>query len=671
MIRKLLAAHPRGALPRYVAAAIGAAVVYGIEQLLTDDFARCAVADFAWTAAAIGAIFGTARAVRASRAEDRLVWLLFLAGSVSWLAAQLIRDAADIGGLPMRSLVVAGLGFMTAAPLWTIALVVLLRRHGQRLVLYALVLDVGAVVLTLVASVTLYLGTALATDIGRDPQATAVAVLYPVLYVAATAAALSAVWGMPEREPRGAVFSLFFGLGLNALAFVLYLPANIEGTFKGGTPIDALWIVGVGAIGIAGAQWVEEREDGRNSQLSGAAVHLSRMVLPGVVAVACSLLLVFANARAIQERFADQIDGAVALAVLVLATRAGLALYTNWQLGERERRRAEELAVLYDVGLATAGELSLDELASLIAREATALTATDGAMVALAEKDQGFIVRAVHNAPALGLRSSVGEDLRGIALESLRTRDVVVANVYRDHPDSNPALYDLLASAIAAPLIAHGKIVGTLTAYLSRPRVFSEETIRLVRLYAAQAAIAIANGALLAETRRLARDDDLTGVLNRRSLLERLEVQIAEATRHGETFGVVLCDVDGLKGVNDSAGHLVGNEVLRTLARAMRQATRAEDVVARFGGDEFVLLMPRTGPLPAQAIVGRIAARLREERYMWAGQSNELPRASFGISWFPVDGRDADALISTADARMYEDKARARMTGVVAAAEAD
>jgi diguanylate cyclase (GGDEF)-like protein len=671
VIRKLLAAHPRGATPRYAAAVIGAAFVYAVEQFITDDFVRCAIADFAWTAAAVGAIFGTARAVRGSRGNDRMVWLLFCAGSVSWLLGQLLRDAAEVGGLALPSPLLSDLGFMTAAPVWTIALVLLLRRHGQKLTLYALVLDVGAVVLTLIAAVTLFLATTLASDVARDPQASAVAVLYPLLYVAATAAAISAVWGMPQPEPRGAVTSLFLGLGLNALAFVLYLPANVAGTFKAGTPVDALWLVGIGAIGIAGAQWVEEREDGRNSRLSGAATHLSRMVLPGVVAAACSFLLVYTDVQRVPGRFADFIDGAVALTVLVLATRAGLALYTNWQLGERERSRAEELAILYDVGLATAGELSLEELASLIAREATGLTGTDGAMVALAEKGQGFIVRAVHNAPALGLRSSVGEDLRGIALESLRTRDVVAADDYRSHPDSNPALHGLISSAIAAPLVAHGEVVGTLTAYISRPRAFSEETRRLVRLYAAQAAIAIANAALLAETRRLARDDDLTGVLNRRSLLERLEVQIAEATRHGETFGVVMCDVDGLKAVNDSAGHLVGNEVLRTLARAMRQATRSEDVVARFGGDEFMLLLPRTGPLPAQAIVGRIAARLREERYMWAGHANELPRASFGIAWFPIDGRDADSLISTADARMYEDKAGARTMRVAAAASAD
>src|SRR5437773_4826978 len=174
-IRKLLAAHPRGATRRYAAAVIGAALIYGIEQLLTDDFARCVVADFAWSAAAIGAIFGTARAVRASKGSDRMVWLLFCAGSVSWLIGQLLRDLADVGGLRMPSPLVADLGFMTAAPVWTIALVMLLRRHGQKLTLYALVLDVGAVVLTLVAAVTLFLATTLASHVARDPQASAVA----------------------------------------------------------------------------------------------------------------------------------------------------------------------------------------------------------------------------------------------------------------------------------------------------------------------------------------------------------------------------------------------------------------------------------------------------------------------------------------------------------------
>jgi len=87
---------------------------------------------------------------------------------------------------------------------------------------------------------------------------------------------------------------------------------------------------------------------------------------------------------------------------------------------------------------------------------------------------------------------------------------------------------------------------------------------------------------------------------------------------------------------------------------------RAADTVFRFGGDEFVVLLPRTGLLPAQALVSRISARLRDETYHWAGAEQRVPRVSFGIAWFPEDGRTADALLAVADERMYDDKSRAR-----------
>src|SRR4029079_15965789 len=201
-------------------------------------------------------------------------------------------------------------------------------------------------------------------------------------------------------------------------------------------------------------------------------------------------------------------------------------------------------------------------------------------------------------------------------------------------------------------------------------RRFSTDTRRLVRLFAAQAAIAVANAQLLAETHRLARDDDLTGVMNRRSLMERLDSEIHEATRHGDIFAVGMCDVDGLKRVNDTAGHLAGHEVLEEAAHLMRDTVRQEDVVARFGGDEFVLLLPRTGLLPAQALVGRIESRLREETYHWAGRDHPLPSVSFGIAWFPEDGRTDDALLACADERMYEDKVRSR-SRLAGASDAD
>ena len=252
----------------YLAAVFGAVLLYVAEQFMPNASARGALADLAWTGAALGAVIGTARAVRWAKRDDRLAWLCFLGGSIAWLGSQLARDAFEVARATFLSHPWVDVGFLAAAPLWTIGLVLLLRRHGQRLALYALVLDIGAVVLTLGAGVLVYLSSLVLDVAHEDPVFAAVAVLFPLLYVAATGAALSVVWGMPANEPRAAVTSLLLGLGLNALAFSLYLPAYLSSTFDAGTLLDPLWILGMAAIGIAGAQWVEERQAGAASPMS-------------------------------------------------------------------------------------------------------------------------------------------------------------------------------------------------------------------------------------------------------------------------------------------------------------------------------------------------------------------------------------------------------------------
>jgi diguanylate cyclase (GGDEF)-like protein len=639
-----------------MAAALG---VWLAEVVLGPGEARHIAADLGLTGFALGATVGTARAAFGPRRRERQAWVLIFLGALSWTVGQLFWDAYDIAGVVAPMPAVSDLGFLASAAFFVLGCAAFLVRHDQRLAFYALLLDVSAAMLTMLAGVALYVSDLFAPEMIRLPAAVAVGLAYPILYVAATGAALSMFWGLPPQRTRRAHFSLLVGIAFNTIGVVLWLPDFIHGSFQPGGLIDLCWMVGLLGVGIAGRQWVEDSVGPDVSRLPESAVQLSRMLLPGVVALCAALVLVVSQ---IDRQTATDpiIAAAVAMTIVVLAVRTGLALYSNWRFGLRERRRAAQFAALYDVGLATAGEISLDELAKLAVDNATRLTQTDGAMIALADGEGRFTIRAINNSKMPELRDATGDPLVGIALESVRTREPAIATAYHTHPDANPRLHGLIKSAIALPLIAHGDVVGTMTLYSARPRHWGTDTLRLFELYAAQAAIAIANARLLGESRRLASDDPLTGLTNRRVLVDRLEAETAEARRHGDAFCVILCDVDGLKGVNDGAGHLVGDSVLRSVAVTLRATARAEDVVARFGGDEFVLLLSRAPMSAARALVMRLQRELPEDTYMWGGVPHALPRVSFGIASFPEDGQLADQLIAKADERMYEDKARAR-----------
>lgn len=636
----------------------GVLLVWLAELVVGPGELRRYIADLGRTGFAFGALVGTGRAALLPLRRERRAWTAIFVGTIAWVVGQLVWDIYDIAGADAPTPSASDFGFLAFAGFMVIGCALFLAEHDQRLAIYALALDVGAAVLTMTGGVALYVADLFAPDMIRQPAALLASIAYPALYVAATGAALSMFWGLPPRQTRRAHVLLLLGVGLNMLGFVLWLPDYLHGTFAPGTVLDPLWMLGILIIGVAGS----ERAEGSTEHVSFipfAAVEFSRMLLPGAAAVLAAAILIASQLD--RQTATDPIVAAmVALTIVVLATRAGLALYSNWRFGIRERRRAAQFSALYDVGLATAGEISLNDLAQLAVDNATRLTQTDGAMIALRDEDGEFIIRAVNRSKMPELRDSTGGPLVGVAMECLRTREAAVATAYHTHPDANPLLHDVVKSALALPLIAHGELVGTMTLYSGRTRHWGNETVRMFRLYAAQAAIAIANARLLGESRRLASDDPLTGLTNRRVLVERLETEAAEARRHGDAFCVILCDVDGLKGVNDGAGHLVGDSVLRSVATTLRATARTEDVVARFGGDEFVLLLPRTNLDAARTLVVRLQRELPEQTYMWAGMPHALPRVSCGIAAFPEDGLLADQLLAQADTRMYEDKARAR-----------
>jgi len=161
------------------------------------------------------------------------------------------------------------------------------------------------------------------------------------------------------------------------------------------------------------------------------------------------------------------------------------------------------------------------------------------------------------------------------------------------------------------------------------------------------------------QLREQALHDPLTGLYNRRYLDETIRRELARATRYKQPVGIVMCDLDHFKLINDEHGHLAGDEVLRVFAALLKKCARASDIVCRFGGEEFVMFLPDMPP----AVVYQRAEQLRTElaaKRITLGTAVIQVTASFGIAAFPENGKTQDELINAVDAAMYQAKEAGR-----------
>ncbi|MDH4286942.1 MAG: EAL domain-containing protein, partial [Gallionella sp.] len=158
----------------------------------------------------------------------------------------------------------------------------------------------------------------------------------------------------------------------------------------------------------------------------------------------------------------------------------------------------------------------------------------------------------------------------------------------------------------------------------------------------------------------LATHDELTALPNRSLFLDRLRQAIAHADRNGNTFAVLFADLDNFKVVNDSLGHAAGDELLKEVARRLRNCVREPDTVARFGGDEFALMIEGAGALEAEMTAQRISDSMVQPYLI--GRQQLYPGASLGICLYPSDGEDAETLLKNADSAMYKAKDGGRNT---------
>jgi diguanylate cyclase (GGDEF)-like protein len=198
----------------------------------------------------------------------------------------------------------------------------------------------------------------------------------------------------------------------------------------------------------------------------------------------------------------------------------------------------------------------------------------------------------------------------------------------------------------------HGTVTGVIWADEPEDRLLPDRPfLQTLRVFANQATAALDSAARFEEMRFLAEHDPLTRLLNRRAFTRRLEVAIEDSVRHGAPFGLVLCDLDELKTINDQDGHPAGDAALVRVAAELSNAVRQSDTVFRIGGDEFALLLPESDTAAVARVIERASAGLR------GGLDTGSPlRASLGGSVYPDDGRTADTVFRAADSAMYGNK---------------
>jgi diguanylate cyclase (GGDEF)-like protein len=319
---------------------------------------------------------------------------------------------------------------------------------------------------------------------------------------------------------------------------------------------------------------------------------------------------------------------------------------------------SRELRIIYRIARETTAVLDLDTLLSRIVTIIREVMGYYMVSILLPVNDASELRVGAHSGYAVditGLTIPVGEGITGWVYKNGAPH--IVPDV---HTESRYiGLDDQVRSELAFPLMSRGRVVGVLNAESQHADAFSEADVALMSAVGSQLASCLEVAQLHDTLKREASHDPLTRLNNRRHFLERIQQEITRASGAGETFSIVFLDVDELKRINDTYGHLAGDALLREVSNALMDAVRGEDVVARYGGDEFVVLLPATPAAAAASVAQRIAEGIARHRFMAGRELLQIPGVSLGLANFPQDGTSAEDLLASADATLYRQKRRA------------
>jgi len=350
--------------------------------------------------------------------------------------------------------------------------------------------------------------------------------------------------------------------------------------------------------------------------------------------------------HSMQERAFD--EGHIEL-LRVLASEAGIAI-ENARLFEEQQKKSRHLMLLNNISSHAITTLNPEEMLSKIAAEIESGLTYDHIGIAILDysaKELVIQAEAGGRRDAEGRRILLGEGLVGQVARSGQME--MVREVGPSTP--RPVLPGSV-SAIALPVTYGEQLLGVLYVESGEPCEFPEPEVLLLRTLADLFAGALHNALTFQKAQEQAITDGLTGVKTHRFLMEALSSEWKRSTRANRPFALVLMDLDRFKFVNDFYGHLEGDVVLQRVGHILEQNCRRSDVVARYGGDEFVILMPETTVEQARQLASKLRGWVASDPLL----RDKNITASFGIAGFPVHGSTPQELIQVADSSMYLSK---------------
>jgi diguanylate cyclase (GGDEF)-like protein len=326
--------------------------------------------------------------------------------------------------------------------------------------------------------------------------------------------------------------------------------------------------------------------------------------------------------------------------------------------GTQLTRQSQELTIFHDVAKALTSSLDLDSILQTIMEKMAEYFRPDTWSLLMVDEQHDelyFAIAVGEAAEALkNVRLKVGEGIAGWVAkhgEQVISPDVEHDPRFAKRVDESTQWET--HSVICVPLRSRLRVLGVIQLVNVDLSQFNEPEVFFLQALCDYAAIAIENARWVEKIQELTITDDCTGLYNARHLYKTLETEVYRSARFGYEFSVLFIDLDHFKSVNDTHGHLVGSKLLAEIGYLVKAQLRLIDFAFRYGGDEFVVLLPQTGKDQALVVAKRLRDGMRASNFCHGEGLNLNVRASIGLATYPHDARDAHDIIRQADEMMY------------------